>query len=98
MFGLIGKMRAVNGKRSELVQILSDGTSGMPGNLSYVIAEDPDDPDVLWVTEIWDKEENHAASLDLPEVRAAITRGKPLIAGFEMHQTTRPVAGVVDRS
>ncbi len=97
MFGLIGKMRAVAGKRSELIEILAAGTTGMPGNLSYVIAEDPDDADALWVTEIWDKQENHAASLDLPGVRDAITRGKPLIAGFEMHQMTRPVAGVMDR-
>lgn len=98
MFGLIGKMRAVAGKRDELIGILAAGTGAMPGNVSYVIAEDPDDRDVIWVTEIWDSAETHAASLDLPEVREAITRGKPLIAAFEMHQTTRPVSGVMDRS
>lgn len=98
MFGLIGKMRAVSGKRAELIEILATGTSGMPGNMSYVIAEDPEDADVIWVTEIWDSQQSHAASLDLPAVRAAITKGKPLIAAFEMHQTTKPVAGVVDRS
>lgn len=93
MFGLIGRMRVSPGRRDELVAILGDGTGTMAGCRSYVIAEDPDDPDVLWVTEVWDSEAAHKASIDLPEVRAAITRGKPLIAGFEMHQTTRPVAG-----
>ena len=94
MFGLIGKMRAVAGKRGELIEILAAGTAGMPGNRSYMIAEDMGDVDMLWVTEVWDSEEQHAASLDLPQVREAIGKGKPLIAAFEMHQTIRPVAGV----
>ncbi len=97
MFGLIGKMRAVAGKRDELAAILGAGTTDMPGNVSYVIAEDPGDGDVLWVTEIWDSAESHSASLDLPQVREAIGKGKPLIAAFEMHQQTRPVSGVMDR-
>jgi len=34
MYGLIGKMTAVDGKRDELVAILLAGVSGMPGCLS----------------------------------------------------------------
>ena len=94
MFGLIGKMRVVAGKRGELIDILAAGTVGMPGNRSYLIAEDMSDEDALWITEVWDSQELHAASLDLPQVREAIGKGKPLIAAFEMHQTIRPVAGV----
>ncbi len=94
MFGLIGKMRASAGRRAELIAILSDGTGAMPGCRSYIIAEDPVDADVIWITEVWDSDAAHRASLDLPAVREAITRGKPLIADFEMHQTTRPVAGI----
>ena len=94
MFGLIGKMRAASGKRSELIAILSGGTQTMPGCISYVVAEDPADADAIWITEVWENEESHKASLQLPEVKAAIAKGRPLIAGFEMSAKTRPVAGV----
>lgn len=93
MFGLIGKLRAVPGKRDELAAILAEGTGAMPGCRSYIVALDPLEVDALWITEVWEDEAAHQASLDLPEVRAAITRGKPLIAGFDLHQTTRPVSG-----
>jgi quinol monooxygenase YgiN len=94
MFGLIGKMRAQPGKRDELVSILLEGTGGMPGCLSYVIARDPDDADAIWVTEVWSDEASHKASLSLPSVHAAIAKGRPLIAGFDSQQRTQPVGGV----
>ena len=94
MFGLIGKMRAAAGKRDELIAILSAGTGAMPGCISYVIAEDVSDLDAIWITEVWASEENHKASLQLPEVKAAIAKGRPLIAGFDMSAKTRPVAGL----
>lgn len=93
MYGLIGKMRAVAGQRDALIAVLLDGVSGMPGCLSYVVARDPADADAIWVTEVWDSRASHEASLSLPAVRAAITRGKPLIAGFDQHIETVPVGG-----
>ena len=93
MYGLIGKMIAVPGKRSELAQILMDGVGGMPGCLSYIVAEDPDDPKALWVTEVWDGKESHSASLGLPSVQAAIQKGRPLIEGFGERFETRPLGG-----
>lgn len=94
MYGLIGKMRTVAGKRDELVAILLEGTGGMAGCLSYVIALDPADGDVIWITEVWDSEASHRASLSIPAVKDAISRGRPLIAGFESHTVTTPVGGV----
>ena len=94
MYGLIGRMRAAPGKRAELLAILLEGTEAMPGCLSYVVAEDPADGDAIWITEVWDKEESHKASLQLPSVQAAITRARPIIAGFDSHTVTRPVGGV----
>ena len=93
MYGLIGKMTAVDGQRDALVAILLEGVAGMPGCLSYVVAEDPASADTLWITEVWDSKESHAASLQLPSVRAAIARGRPLIAGFGDGVVTRPVGG-----
>lgn len=94
MYGLIGKMKAVPGQRDALVAILLAGTRGMPGCRSYVIARDPQDADAIWVTEVWDDQPSHQASLALPAVRDAIARGRPLIAGFAERFVTEPVGGV----
>ena len=93
MYGLIGKIRAVAGQRDALIAILLDGASSMPGCLSYVVAQDPADVDAIWVTEVWDSQTSHKASLSLPSVKDAISRGRPLIAGFDQHIETVPVGG-----
>ena len=93
MYGLIGKMTAVAGQRAALAEILLQGTTEMPGCLSYVIAADPEDADALWITEVWDEKGSHAASLKLPAVQAAIAKGRPLIAGFGNRVETEPLGG-----
>lgn len=94
MFGLIGKMRAAPGQRDALIALLLEGTEAMPGCLSYIVARDPADADAIWITEVWDSRESHAASLQLPAVRATIARARPLIAGFDSGTETEPVGGV----
>jgi quinol monooxygenase YgiN len=93
MYGLIGKIRCVPGKRDALIDILASGTVAMPGCLSYVIAKDAADADALWVTEVWESAARHKASLSLPAVQHAIGLGRPLIAGFGERFETEPVAG-----
>ena len=93
MYGLIGKMTAVAGRRDELVAILLAGAGEMPGCLSYIVATDPADANAIWITEAWDSKASHDASLSLPQVRAAIAKGKPLIAGFSDGAVTTPVGG-----
>lgn len=93
MYGLIGKMRAVSGQRDALLAILLEGIESMPGCLSYVVAKDPADAEAIWVTEVWDGPDSHRASLALPSVRQAISRAKPLIAGFDSSVVTEPVGG-----
>lgn len=93
MYGLIGKMRAQPGQRDALAAILLEATASMPGCLAYVIARDKQDADALWITETWDSQDSHKASLALPSVQAAIARGRPLIAGFGERFETEPVGG-----
>jgi quinol monooxygenase YgiN len=93
MYGLIGKMTAVAGQRDALAAILLDGTTEMPGCLSYVIATDPADADALWITEVWDSKSSHEGSLALPGVKAAVAKGRPLIAGFSNRVETVPIGG-----
>lgn len=94
MYGLIGRVTATPGQRDALIGILLDGTGEMPGCLSYIVAADPSNADAIWITEVWDSEASHRASLSLPAVQAAIARGRPLIAGFDNRTVTTPVGGV----
>lgn len=93
MYGLIGKMKAKPGQRDALIAILLDGIDAMPGCLSYIVARDPADADAIWITEAWDSEQSHKASLALPQVKDAIARARPIIARFDSHVVTEPVGG-----
>lgn len=93
MFGLITRIRATPGARDRLAAILIKGSTSMPGCLSYVVAGDAAEPDALWVTEVWGSVDLHKASLQLPQVREAMTAGRPLIAGFGERFQTTPLGG-----
>lgn len=93
MYGLIAHMTAAPGKRDALVSILLGATSSMPGCLSYVVAQDPTNADAIWITEVWDSQASHKASLSQSSVKAAISQAKPLIVGFDKPIETVPVGG-----
>jgi quinol monooxygenase YgiN len=93
MYGLIGKMIAIEGQREELINILIEGIAGMPGCLSYIVAKDQTDSDAIWVTEVWENQASHQGSLSLPSIQKAIEKGKPLIAGFGERYETKPIGG-----
>jgi quinol monooxygenase YgiN len=93
MYGLIGKMTAVDDQRDALLAILLEGIADMPGCLSYIVAKDPADANAIWITEVWDSAASHQASLSLPAVQQAIARARPLIAAFGDGVVTEPVGG-----
>jgi quinol monooxygenase YgiN len=93
MYGLIGKMTATTGSRDALITLLLEGTQAMPGCLSYVVSQDTTEADAIWITEVWDSEASHKASLSLPAVQAVIGKARPLIAGFSHRVVTTPVGG-----
>jgi quinol monooxygenase YgiN len=94
MYGLIVKLTVVPGMRREMIGILTGSAANMPGCLSYVVAKDANDENVVWVTEVWDSSGSHDASLSLPSVRNAIPRAKEIVADFEKIAVTRPSWGV----
>lgn len=93
MYGVIGKINCVPSQRDAFAALLLEASQAMPGCLSYVIAADPADADALWVTEVWDSQASHKASLSLPAVQAAIAKGRPMIAGFSNRVETTPIGG-----
>lgn len=70
-----------------------EGAQAMPGCLSYVVASDPADENALWITEVWATQTSHQASVSLPAVRAAVVKGRAMIAGFASRVETVPMGG-----
>jgi quinol monooxygenase YgiN len=93
MFMLHGRLAAKSGKRDALLGILAEGNQGdpgerMPGCRLYLVAVDESDPDGVWVTEVWESEGAHQASLQLDRVKDQIARALPILdtAGFQRRQ------------
>jgi quinol monooxygenase YgiN len=94
-YGLVGKLTAHAGQREELLELLLEAAKGVadaPGCEMWIVSISPDDPDSVWVNEIWRSEEDHDASLTMEETRSVIARAMPLIAGMEGTKLT-PLAG-----
>ncbi len=92
MFGLIGSLHTTADGRQAVIDALLGSSAGMPGNLHYLIAADADDETAIWVTEVWESEAAHQASLQLPAVREAIELARPHITGFGQRIVTIPAA------
>jgi quinol monooxygenase YgiN len=96
-FGMLGKIVANPGRREDLVDLLMAAAKqlgGVDGCELYVVSRALDDPDAVWVVEAWRDQAAHRASLELPEVRATIERGRPLIARLEGGAKLEPVGGL----
>lgn len=94
-FGLYGKIIAQSGQREALVKILLEAAAVLEtpvGCELYIINVSPTEPDTIWVTEVWESKEHHAASLQLDAVKQVIQRGRPLIAGGDRIEVI-PVGG-----
>jgi quinol monooxygenase YgiN len=97
MYGLTGKITAVSGQREALIAILLEGTRDMPGCLSYIIACDTADEDAIWITEVWESQASHQASLSLPPVLSSGSRrGRERLSGctsfLEFVWSVRPLS------
>jgi quinol monooxygenase YgiN len=97
VFGYINAITTRPGKRDEVVAILLEGLEGLRGIgcLQYTVAVDPEDEVTIRVSEVWETEEAHAASLQLPETKEAIARAMPMLTG-EFEAVTTEVRGGLD--
>ena len=82
-FANVGTMGVLPGKRDEVIAILTNSNPALAeiGCLVYEVGGRDDDPDTVYVTEIWESEEAHGKSLDLDTVQAAIAQAMPLLTG-----------------
>lgn len=83
-YGLVGKFSAQPGRRDELLEHLlraAELLEANPSCLHYLVSTS-EEPDAVWVSEVWTDKDAHAASLEPEEIRALIQRARPLIAGI----------------
>lgn len=92
MYGLIVRLTAAAGRRADLIRLMrGEDSASVPGCLSFIVAEDATDEEVLWITEVWESQEHHEASLKRPLVQGALTSIDTLITAYEKVATSRPV-------
>ena len=65
----------------------------MPGNLAYLVSVGVEEPDSVWVSEVWTSKAAHDDSLNFPAVQAAIGKARPIIGGFGTRVETKPLGG-----
>jgi quinol monooxygenase YgiN len=82
-FANIGTLGTVPGRRDELVALLTRPSEELAaiGCRLYEVGVSPDEPDTVFVAELWESADAHSASLQLPSVRAAIAEARPLLSG-----------------
>jgi quinol monooxygenase YgiN/mannose-6-phosphate isomerase-like protein (cupin superfamily) len=96
--GRYAKVTAKPGQGDALAERLLEVAEGLrktTGCELYVINRSPDEPDVVWVTEIWSSQEQLDAALETDEAKAGIPEVLALVQenGFERIDLL-PVGGV----
>lgn len=82
---LHGKLKAKEGKGGILSAILLEAAATLKaakGCDLYAIGKDHNDPDSVWVTEIWHSKEDHDNSLKVESVKIVIMKAMPILDGM----------------
>jgi quinol monooxygenase YgiN len=83
MFSVYGRMTALPGRRDELIAVLLDSLRAGgddSGLLTYSVNTALDDPDTIWLTQLWTDKDAHDATTRSEPVAAATRRVAPLLA------------------
>jgi quinol monooxygenase YgiN len=93
-YGLFGKFSAQPGRRDDMVTCLLQAAKLLERNsgcIHYTVSTS-DEPEAVWVCEVWTNVAAHDASLDPEDIQALIQKARPLIAGMS-DQTRLTVQG-----
>ncbi len=82
-FANVGTLGTVPGARDRLVEILTRRSAdlGQAGCLLYEVGVNDDQPDTVFVVELWTSASAHQESLKSDGVQAAIREARPLLSG-----------------
>lgn len=79
MYQIINKIITTSGKRDDVARLLQESAQDMPGCRMYLVSLDLDNEETIWINEVWESQEDHAASLELETVKEAIRKARPFI-------------------
>jgi quinol monooxygenase YgiN len=82
-FANAGTLGVLPGRRDELVAHLTRRSDALStsGCLLYEVGVNEDEPDTVFVMELWEDAASHRASLALTEVQESIAAARPLLSG-----------------
>ena len=61
----------------------------------YLVSESSDDPDLVWVIDLWTSQDAHAEALKATELRPFVEQAMPLLEGMPEQIEVRLVGGKV---
>jgi quinol monooxygenase YgiN len=95
-FALLNRVTAKAGQRPRVVEIMLESGRLFDDNsacLLYVVTESTDDPNVIWVIDLWTSQEAHAEALKAPELRPFVEQAMPLLEGRPEQIEVQPAGG-----
>ncbi|WP_046213440.1 putative quinol monooxygenase [Paenibacillus wulumuqiensis] len=95
-FGLFGKFTVQENQRDNMVSILLDAAESMKDLQEceiYTISIAENEPNCVYVYEVWSSEQAHQASLQLEATQTLIQQAKPIITGMERISIFHPLGG-----
>jgi quinol monooxygenase YgiN len=98
-YALINKMTTKPGKRQEVIDIMLESGklfNDNPSCLMYVVAASVNDPNVIWVQDIWENKEDHESAMQSDEMSAFIKQAMPLLEGMPEQFPIELVGGKSD--
>jgi quinol monooxygenase YgiN len=95
-FALFNKLTAKPGQSGRVVELLIESGqlfNDNPACILYLVAESTDDPNVVWVADLWTSEQEHSDALKAPELRPYIEETIPLLERMPEQIAVRPMGG-----
>ncbi|WP_226577924.1 putative quinol monooxygenase [Halobacillus litoralis] len=95
-FSILGKFTVQEGERDRMVDILLEAAESMKDLEEcdiYLVNTSENEPNAVYVYEVWSNEDAHQSSLTLESTQTLIRRAKPIITGMERINTLKTKGG-----
>lgn len=89
-YGVNGYIKASPGKGKELLNYLLEAANEMEhvvGCYCYIVGINDEEPDNVFIYEVWEDEDAHKASLEIPVFQELIMKARPIIADLVSYPT-----------
>jgi quinol monooxygenase YgiN len=93
---LLNRLTAKPGQRQRVVEILLESGKLFDDNqacLLYLVNESTDDPNLVWVIDLWTSKEAHIEALKSPELRPFVDQAMPHLEGMPEQIEVLPIGG-----